>query len=320
MTATGLIALDPRARRRVVVVGAGVVGAAAAARIAETGAEVVLVSADPAGTTRVSRASFAWVNAHRKEPAAYRRLNEDGRRLHAERSAAHGTPWFVRTGAEIDGIRYADDGYVDTAAFLAAHLHDLRQAGGVVREGAPVDSVEQVRELLGPADAIVVAAGVGTAALVASLARDARRLGSSAGDDGFLARIEVDEHPVDRIRSLAGLQIRPDGPGRVAAQSLSIEAELRRRGVTASVSTVWPALRAEIERALGWSLPEGSRVQVDHAARPHAADGSPVVGAIADDVYVALTHSGMTLGPLIGELVARDLHGDADPRLALFRP
>lgn len=320
MTSTGFFALDARASRRVVVVGAGVVGTAAAARIAETGADVVLVSAEPAGSTPVSRASFAWVNAHGKEPAAYRRLNEDGRRLHAERSAAHGTPWFFPTGAEIDGIRYPDDGYVDTGAFLAAHLGDLRRAGGRVRDSAPVESLAQARELLGPADAIVVAAGAGTAALVAAVARHARRLGSSTGDDGFLVRIEVDEHPIHRIRSVAGLQLRPDGPRRIAAQSLSIEAELRRRGVAPSVRRVWPALRDEIERALGWAVPEDARVQFDHAARPHAADGAPVVGAIADDVYVALSHSGVTLAPLLGELIARDLHGDADPRLAPFRP
>lgn len=311
---------DHAAPRRVVVVGAGVVGACAAARIAERRSEVVLLSAEPAGSTAVSRASFAWVNDHGKEPEAYRRLNADGRRRHAERSGAHGIPWFVRTGAEIDGVTYPDDGYVDTAAFLAAQLDDLRSAGGTVRETTPLASLEQVRGLVGPADAIVVAAGAGTAALVARVAPTVQRLSSSTGDDGFLARIEVDGHPIDRILSRDGLQMRPDGDGRIAAQSLRIEADLRDAGVAASVGTVWPALRDEIESALGWRPPVEARVRVDHAARPHAADGSPLVGAVTDDVYVALTHSGVTLAPLLGELIARDLDGDADPRLAPFRP
>lgn len=308
------------ARRRVVVVGAGVVGACVAARIAERGADVVLLAAEPAGSTEASRASFAWVNDHGKEPASYRRLNADGRRRHAERSAAHDIPWFIRTGAEIDGVVYPDDGYVDTEAFLAAQLADLRSAGGTVRDATPVASLEHLRGLVGPADLIVVAAGTGTAALVAAVSPRVQRLSSSAGDDGFLARIEVDGHPIDRIRSVAGLQVRPDGDGRIAAQSLRIEADLRDAGVTASVDTVWPALRDEIEHALGWRVPAAARVRVDHAARPHAADGMPLVGAVADDVYVALTHSGVTLAPLLGELIARDLDGDADPRLVPFRP
>lgn len=309
-----------RSPRRIVVVGAGVIGATNAARIAERGIDVVLLSATPEGSTPVSRASFAWVNAHAKEPEPYRRLNADGRRLHVERSAARETGWFVRTGSEVDGITYSDDGYVDTQAFLAAQLDDLRRAGGTFRAQTPVDSLDQVRDLVGPVDAIVVAAGAGTAALVGAAAPGVRRLSTSAGDDGFLARIDGGAHPFDRIRSVAGLQVRPDGEGRIAAQSLTIEAELRRDGVTASVRSVWPALRAEIERVLGWRAPDDARVRVDHAVRPHAADGLPVIGPVAKDVYVALSHSGVTLAPLLGELIARDLCGDADPRLAPFRP
>lgn len=307
-------------RRRVAVVGAGVIGTAAAARIAADGNDVVLLAAQPVGSTMVSRASFAWVNSHGKAPESYRLLNDDGRRVHAERSAAHATPWFVRTGAEIDGIEHPDDGYVDTRAFLAAHLDDLRRAGGTVRETMRIRSLDQVRDLVGPVDTIVVAAGAGTAELVASGASGGRRLSGSTGADGFLARIEAGAHPIDRIHSIDGLQVRPDGSGWVAAQSLTIEAALRRDGVPASVGSVWPALRDEIDAALGWRAADGARVMVDHAARPHADDGSPVVGPVADDVYVALSHSGVTLAPLLGELIAGDLRGDADPRLTPFRP
>lgn len=304
---------------RVVVVGAGVIGVAVAARLAERGVDVALLSAEPVGSTPASRASFAWVNSHAKVPEPYRRLNDDARRRHAERSAAHATPWFVRTGAEIDGVEYPDDGYVDTGMFLAAHLDDLRRAGGSVHESTPVEALTEVHALVGHADTIVVAAGTGTAALVAPVASDTRRLATSAGDDGFLARIDV-AHPLTRIRSVAGLQVRPDGRGRLAAQSLTVEAALRRDGVSASVDTVWPALRDEIDRTLGLRFPLDAPVRVDHAVRPHAADGLPLIGRVADDVYVVLSHSGVTLAPLLGELIARDLCGDTDPRLAPFRP
>ena len=39
-----------------------------------------------------------------------------------------------------------------------------------------------------------------------------------------------------------------------------------------------------------------------------------------DGVYALLSHSGITLAPLLAELVARDLSGDADPRLDPYRP
>ena len=309
-----------KARRRIAVIGAGVIGATAAARIAEAGCDVVLFSEERVGTTAVSQASFAWVNSHGKGPGPYRQLSEDGRRAHAERSEAHRTPWFVRTGAEIDGVAYADDGWVDTHAFLAAQLHDLRQAGGVVHGETRIDALGQVRDAAGAVDAVVVAAGAGTAALVGPVTPAPAGLSTSAGDDGFVARIRIGEHPLDRIRSLDGLQVRPDGNGWIAAQSLRIEEELRRAGVAASVESVWPTLRGEIEGALGWRIPEDADVDVAHAVRPHGPGGFPVLGFVTDDVYVALTHSGITLAALLGELIARDLQGDADPRLAHFRP
>ena len=271
-------AASPRPRR-VVVVGAGVVGATAAARLAEQGVEVVLLSAEAeaepeAGAgpeaergvgTPVSRASFAWVNAHRKSPAAYRRLNEDGRRRHHELSAAHRMPWFQHTGAVADGVELPEDGYVDTAAYLAAQLDDLHRAGGVVHHGTPVRSIAHARQIAGGADVVLVAAGSGTAALVGEYARP--RLTTSAGHDGFLARIEVAKHPIDRILSIDGLQVRPDGPGRMAAQSLALEAALRSDGVAASLDTVWHPLRAELERTLSWGLPADARVGAGRSRR-----------------------------------------------------
>lgn len=303
--------------RRVVVVGAGVVGSSAAARIAERGSDVVLLSAAAAGSTPASRASFAWVNAHAKNPEEYRRLNADARLVHAERSAAHPTPWFHRVGAEIDGVEYLDDGYVDTSAFLAAQLDNLRRAGGVLRDRTTVASLDEVRTVFDP-DLIVVAAGIGTAALLGD--GGGPRLGSAAGDDGFLVRIRVDEPRIDRIRSRGGLQVRPDGPDRIAAQSLTIEAELRRAGEVATVDAVWPALRREIAATFGLGFPSDAPVHLAHAVRPHAADGLPLIGRVADDVYAAVTHSGITLAPLLAELIARDIDDDVDPRLTPFRP
>lgn len=304
---------------RVLVIGAGVIGAGIAARLAERGAEVVLVAADDSGSTPVSRASFAWVNAHAKSPSSYRRLNEHGRSAHAERSAAHRIPWFRRVGALADGTVYPDDGYVDTGAYLAAQRDDLLRAGGALRTGPALASLADARRRFGPSDVLVVAAGSGTAALVRHLP-DARRVQCSTGPTGFLARIRVADHPIDRILSADGLQLRPDGDGAVAAQSLRLEDELRDHDRPASDPEIAERLRREIAHATGWRVPDGAPVRFDHAPRPSAADGAPVLGRVAPDVYVALTHSGVTLAPLLSDMVARDLCGDSDPRLTPFRP
>src|SRR6266498_4776057 len=55
---------------RVVVVGAGVIGAAIGYRLAEAGAAVTIVERRAPGFG-TSRASFAWLNAFEKPPRAY---------------------------------------------------------------------------------------------------------------------------------------------------------------------------------------------------------------------------------------------------------
>jgi hypothetical protein len=290
-----------------------------AAAVARLGVSTILVTASDASATPVGAASFAWVNAHRKAPGTYRLLNEEARTLHAERSATHEQPWFTRTGATADGIDYRDDGYVDTAAYLAAQRADLLTAGGEVRTDVVVDDIEQLRADL-DADAVIVAAGTGTAALIGHHPAAAARVASSTGLNGFCARIELADHPIDQIVSVDGLQLRPDGTGRIATQSLRIERELRERGVAASVATVWPALQREIAAACRWELPSDAPVRIDHAHRPTTRDGLPVVGWVGDGVYVALTHSGVTLAPLLAEIVASDLVEGDDERLTPFRP
>ena len=55
--------------------------------------------------------------------------------------------------------------------------------------------------------------------------------------------------------------------------------------------------------------------------KPVPGDGEPVLGEIDDigGLYVAFTHSGATLGLIVGELLAYEiLRGAADPLLADF--
>ncbi|AQZ63834.1 fructosyl-amino acid oxidase [[Actinomadura] parvosata subsp. kistnae] len=78
---------------RVVVIGAGVVGAAVAAGLTRRGAQVTVLEARTPGAG-TSSTSVAWVNANNKTPQAYYDLN------HAAVWAHHQFPgdWFFPTG------------------------------------------------------------------------------------------------------------------------------------------------------------------------------------------------------------------------------
>jgi glycine/D-amino acid oxidase-like deaminating enzyme len=49
-------------------------------------------------------------------------------------------------------------------------------------------------------------------------------------------------------------------------------------------------------------------------------DGRTVCGWLTDRVYVALTHSGVTLAPFIADCVRQELQGDEAHELVDFRP
>jgi glycine/D-amino acid oxidase-like deaminating enzyme len=64
-------------------------------------------------------------------------------------------------------------------------------------------------------------------------------------------------------------------------------------------------------------------VEARFGLRPVPADGHSCVGALPEipGYYEAVTHSGVTLGPLVGRLLAREiLTGEVDPLIAPFRP
>ena len=57
--------------------------------------------------------------------------------------------------------------------------------------------------------------------------------------------------------------------------------------------------------------------------RPMPKDRLPIVGAVPgiEGFYIAVSHSGVTLGPLWGRVVAAELiRGELDQRLTAFRP
>src|ERR1700726_287019 len=91
-----------RAETRVmktIVIGAGVMGASVAHRVAQAGAAVTVLEATRIGGG-TSGISFAWTNAHKKPPKSYHDLNVGGMKAHAAlRDEFGATPWWHGGGS-----------------------------------------------------------------------------------------------------------------------------------------------------------------------------------------------------------------------------
>ncbi len=311
-----------------VVIGSGLIGLSVASAVAARGAAVTVLEREARVGGLATRASFAWVNARPRRPASYDALGRVGLDLYLA-GAGDG---FHRSGATLDGVVDPDEGWLDTAAVTDSHLRVLAASSAVVRVSTEVRSIGTgsiepvVTTTVGEriaADLVVLAAGVGCGPLVRDLPA-AERVGDAAGAPGFLARVPNPgaalagwEHGVlasDR------LNVRPDGDGGVALQSLPLERELLSPGQPAPVAAIEARLRELVRDELGVDLPADARFDISAAQRPHARDGLPAVGWLAPETYLVLTHSGVTLAPMLAGLVADELGGTTHSELEPFRP
>ena len=136
-------ALSPRVQsgvsqmppRRCVVIGAGVLGASVAARLAAAGMQVTLLEADQPGRA-TSRWSFAWLNSNDKAPRGYHDLNHAGMKAWAE------------LAPELDGAAwYRPVGHVELAASEAGQAELSARVERLTEWGYParlIDAAEAI--------------------------------------------------------------------------------------------------------------------------------------------------------------------------------
>ena len=86
--------MPPVPPRRCAVIGAGVLGASVAARLAAGEMDVTVLEGDRPGRA-TSRWSFAWLNSNDKAPRSYHDLNHAGMRAWAELAPElDGAAWY----------------------------------------------------------------------------------------------------------------------------------------------------------------------------------------------------------------------------------
>jgi len=222
---------------------------------------------------------------------------------------------------------FSDDQFVQVNRIIAAQLADARTRGatlesdaevvGVLRDGGSVRGVVlgDGRELT--ADHVVVTAGHRTPAL-------ADLFGAALPMHPEPGLILVTEPAPTTLRGVIrapGLELRHDGGGRILISALFSEPGLTLDGPPAIDA---PVAQEALARAIALvDGLQGVRLEtVRLGIRPMPEDGRPLVGPVpgADGAYVITTHSGVSLGPLLGRLVTRELlTGEAVEELGHYR-
>jgi glycine/D-amino acid oxidase-like deaminating enzyme len=375
-------ALRPRS---CAVIGAGVLGAGVAARLAEAGIGVTLLEQAEPGRA-ATRSSFAWLNANDKAPRAYHDLNHAGMRAWAGLSASPGgAAWYRPAG----NIEWAVSGA--GRALLAARVHRLAGWGYPARliDAAEAARLEPSLRLPQPAPDIAWFPDEGyllTEPLVSQLVGQAAGHGATVltGEPGRVVSLDTADGALRAVRTAAGLVIAADAvvccagrwvpelaalatvacpvplvpwapPGAAAPGLVVLAGPVTPPGPTRMVHAPEVYLRPHsgglmhleapdaavdlhtpdtelrrwadellrrarlVVRGLADATVVGYRVCV----RPMPVDGQSIVGWLpgASGLYVAVTHSGVTLGAHVAQLITTELvSGSAAAELAPYRP
>ena len=209
------------------------------------------------------------------------------------------------------------------------------QAGGAeVRTGVPVTAVDSdgaavtgLRLAGGDrvaADAYVFCAGAATPDLLAGIGVTvALEPGAAPGSPApcLVAHAATGTDLLRRVVQSAGLSMRPLSPPGLYLEAGDLNADVDVHTGPAAVDRHVAELlgrAAAVLPALDRHGPADGRICV----RPLPVDGLPIVGRLpaAGNAYLVVTHSGMTLGALLGRLVAAELLGEPQPELAPYRP
>jgi D-hydroxyproline dehydrogenase subunit beta len=225
--------------------------------------------------------------------------------------------------------RFEGEGWVRTAPAVAALLERgqaaglrarpyaevrafRRDAGGRIR-GVVLDSGEELHS-----DVVISCAGRWTQSLLSTAGVDVPMLPPDAPRvPGLVVRTTPIRSRVASVVLADGLLIRPDSGGRLLLHSDALD-----RGLTGT--TAPPEMADELLAQLAPRVRGAAQAQVQDAwvcLRALPADLLPVVGWALDGLYVVATHSGVTLAPALGELVAGEvIDGRDSSELARFRP
>ena len=363
--------------QRILVIGAGVIGASVAYHLAKAGAAPLVVEAGDVGSG-TSSGSFAWLNAHDKQPRDYHDLIMRGNRAHRALGEEIGNPtWLHLSGclewwpsdpdraesqrqrvarllgwghqvdwltaadllalepdidpaavAEADIVFYPTDGSVDTDAFTHVLIREACRHGAEVRVGQAVQGLTTTGSRV---TGVELASGERIEAdhVVNCMGRWANRFAETVG---FAVPLEwrpglcAITHPIpanlNRVIKAPGCYIKPDGGGRLRLHAKSTDRALG----PIDMPDCGVQQSGELVRLAAQVIPSAQDAEIASVrvvVRPYPVDGKPSVGAVPgiDGYYLAVTHSGVSLSPLVGRAVADELvRNRLSTDFAAYRP
>ena len=344
----------------VVIIGAGVLGAAIGWALSGRGVEVTLFDPQPGGVA--SPGSFAWLNASFAQHPVYNALRRDSlarwkQLAEADPSvpvAFNGSLVWEQEHFDLDALltsqRQLDlpatlvgpseigglcssvrhrperalhlqgDGHGDPEAITTWFLDGVKGNGAIVEPAGVDEVVVDGGRVVGvrtggddvEARQVIVAAGVGLPRLLTSIGLDL----AMENEAGLLARTTPGRAAFDTVLIAPDVHVwqRTDGGYLIGADfggSLHIDDP--------------DGTSTRVLASLGDLLDGTDGCTVEHVTvreRPKPVDGLPAIGPFGPDgLYVVSTHSGMTLAPVIAEMVTTEIaEGRVDPRLGPFRP
>lgn len=231
-----------------------------------------------------------------------------------------------------EASRYPDEAFVHPDRFLRHLLGQARSGGAALRiarvermdvAGSRVTGIGLAGGEAIAADAVVLCAGRWTAGLASTVGVEVPLVEAGRGSPAVGMLASTAPVPV-RLRSVVsspGLNLRPERGGRLLLQALDLDAGVE----PAQPPGLASAFAREMHRRLAVLVPAAAASELEAmrlGVRALPADGLPVVGWAPGlaGLYLAVTHSGMTLAPLLGRLVAAEVAGGDQPELGPFRP
>jgi glycine/D-amino acid oxidase-like deaminating enzyme len=240
----------------------------------------------------------------------------------------------LRLPAGAHAAYFPAEGFLDGGPAVRALVDRARAAGAVVRTGAPVDAVESdgaavtgLRLAGGrriTADAYVFCAGAATPGLLAGVgAAVALEPADAPGSPApcLVAHVATGSALIRRVVQSPELSMRPLQPPGLYLEAgdvnTGVDVHTGPEDVDRHVADL-AGRAARVLPGLDGHAPAAGRICV----RPLPIDGKPIVGPLPApaNAYLIVTHSGMTLGALLGRLAAAELLGEPQSLLAPYRP
>ena len=224
-------------------------------------------------------------------------------------------------------VFYPAEGWVNGRSIARGLAAAVERAGGTVLLGQRVTAIDTAGGSISgvvagdgrriAADVVVTCAGPRTT----EVARLAGAEVPMANTLGLLALTGGGEPVTNRVIHAPACHVHPYDGGAAMLHIEKYDHSVTRETVP-EVSLEGCGVMLAAATGLFPALAGRSVAEARIGERPIPKDGLPAVGKIgADGHYVVVTHSGITLGPILGRTVASEiLTGTPDPRLEPFRP